>query len=143
MNNTFSLQKMSGTSNLDASLVSRHHKLNQLADFKQLKYENPKLKQSEIASQLGYSSSTLQRYRNVKNLLLLQRIRADTTNKLIKKASYTNFDNNSNGDPDVKRPQMTSKDLAIPETNTKSIEKNRKFLKEKEQILELLMVKML
>ena len=29
-----------------------------------MKYENPKLKQSEIANQLSYSSSTLQRYRN-------------------------------------------------------------------------------
>ena len=29
--------------------------------FMQTKFENPKLKQSEIADQLGYSSSTLQR----------------------------------------------------------------------------------
>ena len=73
-----------------------------MADFKQLKYENPKLKQSERASQLVYSSSTLQRYRNVINLLLLHRIRADTTNKRTKKASNTKFDSNSHHDPDVK-----------------------------------------
>ena len=29
----------------------------------QLKYKNPKMKQSERANHIGYSSSTLQRYR--------------------------------------------------------------------------------
>ena len=34
-----------------------------MADFMRIKYENPKMKQSELANQLGKSSSTLQRYR--------------------------------------------------------------------------------
>ena len=61
MNNTFSLQQIEKTSNLDANLISRQYKLNLMADFMRLKYENPKLKQSEISNRLGYSSSTLQR----------------------------------------------------------------------------------
>ena len=61
MNNTFSLQQIQKTSNLDANLISRHYKLNLLADFIRIKYENPKMKQSEIANQLGLSSSTVQR----------------------------------------------------------------------------------
>ena len=40
-----------------------------MADFMRIKYRTPKLKQSEIANQLGYSSSTLQRYRNDINIL--------------------------------------------------------------------------
>ena len=40
-----------------------------MADFLRVKYENPKLKHFEIANQLGYSSSTLQRYRNDINML--------------------------------------------------------------------------
>ena len=32
-----------------------------MADFMRVKYGNPKMKQSKIANQLGYSSSTLQR----------------------------------------------------------------------------------
>ena len=32
-----------------------------MADFMRIKYENPKLKQSEIANRLSYSSSTLER----------------------------------------------------------------------------------
>ena len=59
MNTTFSLQQISRTSTLDANLISRQNKSNLLAVFMRMKYENPKLKQSEIANQLGYSSSTL------------------------------------------------------------------------------------
>ena len=61
MNNTFSPQQISRTSNLDANIKSRQYKLNLMADFMRMKYENPKLMQSEIANQLGYSSSPLQR----------------------------------------------------------------------------------
>ena len=34
-----------------------------MAKFLQIKIENPEKKQSEIADQLGYSSSTLKRYK--------------------------------------------------------------------------------
>ena len=61
MNNSFSLQQKSRTSNLDANLISRQYKLSLVVDFMRLKYENPKFKQSEKANELGYSSSTLQR----------------------------------------------------------------------------------
>ena len=61
MNNSFSLQQIQRTSNLDANLISRQYKLNLMADFMKVKYENPRMRQSEIANQLGMSSSTLQR----------------------------------------------------------------------------------
>ena len=51
----------------------------------QIKDENPKMKQSEIANQLGKSSSTLQRYRNDINMLSPYRINTNTTNKRIKR----------------------------------------------------------
>ena len=41
MNNSFSLQQKQKTSNLDANLISRQYKLNMMADFMKLKYENP------------------------------------------------------------------------------------------------------
>ena len=66
-----------------------------MADFLRAKYENPKMKKSEIANQLGLSSSTLQRYRNDINMLSPYRIQPNHTNKRIKKAKFTNFDNNS------------------------------------------------
>ena len=41
MNNSFSLQQIQKTSNLDANLISRQNKLNLMADFMKVKYENP------------------------------------------------------------------------------------------------------
>ena len=124
MNNTFSLQQIQKTSNLDANLISRQYKLNLMADFMRLKYENPKLKQSEIANRLGYSSSTLQRYRNDVNMLSLYRINANNIKKRIKKAKNTNSDNISQPNHDDKRPQMTSNDLKGPPSTSKTKNKN-------------------
>ena len=53
MKYTVSLQQISRTSTLDANLISRQYKLNLMAGFMRMKYENPKLKQSEIANQCG------------------------------------------------------------------------------------------
>ena len=53
MNNSFPLQQISKTGNLESNLMSRQYKLNLMADFMRIKYENPKLKQSKIANRLG------------------------------------------------------------------------------------------
>ena len=45
-----------------------------MADFLRMKYENPRMKQSEIANQLSFSTSTLKRYRNDRNILSPDRI---------------------------------------------------------------------
>ena len=80
MNNSFSLQQIRKTSGLDANLISRQYKLNLMADFMRVKYENPKMKQFEIENLIGVSSSTLQRYRNDKNMLSPYRINPNNTN---------------------------------------------------------------
>ena len=46
-----------------------------------VKYENPRMKQSEIANQIGLSTSTLQRYRNDINMLSPYRINPNNNNK--------------------------------------------------------------
>ena len=81
MNNSFSVQQTSKTGNLDSNLMSRQYKLNLIADFQGIKYENSKLKQSEIANQLGYSSSTSHRYRIGIYMLSPYRIQSNNTNK--------------------------------------------------------------
>ena len=53
MNNSFSLQQISRTGNLDPNLISRQYKLDSMSKFMCIKFENPKLKQSELAYQLG------------------------------------------------------------------------------------------
>ena len=111
MNNNFFLQQIQKTSNLDANLISRQYKFNLMADFMRLKYENPKMKQCEIAKQLSLSSSTLQRYKNEINMLSPYRIEPNNTKKRSKRVKKTGFDNNSHNEGDVKRPQMTSEDF--------------------------------
>ena len=74
MSNSLFLQQISTTGNLDFNLIFRQYKLNLMAKFVQINFENPKLKQSEIADPLGYSSSTLQRYRNDIKMILPYRI---------------------------------------------------------------------
>ena len=88
-------------------------------------YSNLKLKQSEIANQLGYLTSTLQRYRSDIKMLSPYRINPNNTNKRTKKPSNTHSENNSRPDSDVKRPQMTSIDLVKAETNTKFKRRNK------------------
>ena len=41
MNNSFSLQQIHKTGNLDFTLISRQYKLNLLAKLMQIKFENP------------------------------------------------------------------------------------------------------
>ena len=60
MNNSFSLQQIQKTSNLDANLISRQYKLNLMTDLMRIKYDIPKMRQSEIANRLSLSSSTIQ-----------------------------------------------------------------------------------
>ena len=122
MNNNFSLQQIQKTSNLDANLISRQYKLNLMAEFLRVKYENPRMKQSEIANQLGMSSSTLQRYRNDINMLSPYRINPNNTKKRSKKAKIDESH-------DLKRPQMTSNDLETSQSNTKSNKKNKNIVK--------------
>ena len=116
MNNNFSLQQIQKTSNLDANLISRQYKLNLMADFMKVKYENPRMRQSEIANQLGMSSSTLQRYRNDINMLSPYRINPNNTKKRSKKVKIEDIG-------DLKRPQMTSNDV---KTTSNETVKNKK-----------------
>ena len=81
MKNSFSLQQIQKTSNLDASLIYRQYKLNLMADFMRLKYENPRMKQSQIANEKDLSTSTLQRYRNDIKMLSPYRTNPNNTNK--------------------------------------------------------------
>ena len=118
MNNSFSLQQIQKTSNLDANLISRQYKLKLMADFMKVKIENPRLKQSEIANQLGMSASTVQRYRNDINMLSPYRISPKNTKKRSKKAKIDDIG-------DHKRPQMTSNDLKTTSDEPVKNKKNK------------------
>ena len=134
MNNTPSLNERNKTANMNPNLLTRHFKLKLMNDFMYIKYQNPKLKQSETANQLNLSSSTLQRYRNDIKMLPPYRIQPNNTNKRTEMTLYTIFDNNSYHEPDVKRPQMTSnkKNKSILKTGSvqENIDLNEHYLDE-------------
>ena len=81
-----------------------------MADIMRVKYENPRMKQSEMANQLGMSSSTLQIYRNDINMLSTYRISPNNVKKRSKKSKIDDIS-------DLKKPQNTSNGL---ETNSKN-----------------------
>ena len=85
-------------------------------DFMNIKYQNPKMTQSEISSQLNMSSSTIKRYRNDINMISPYRNNPKNVKKQQKK---TKIDNNS----DLERSQMIS---IVSETNSKEPVKNKK-----------------
>ena len=79
--NTPSLNETNKTANMDPNLITRHYRLKLMNDFMNIKYQNPKLKQSEIASQINISPSTIQRQRNDINMLSPYRINTNNVKK--------------------------------------------------------------
>ena len=103
MNNTPSLNEINKNSTMNPNMLTKYYKLKLMNDFMNIKYQNPKMTQSEISSQLNKSPSTVQRYRNDINMISPYRINSNNVKKQQKK---TKIDNNG----DLKRPQMTSND---------------------------------
>ena len=66
--NAPSLNDINKIANMDPNLITRYYKIKTMNDFMNAKYQNPKLKQSEIASQLKMSTSSIQRQRNEINM---------------------------------------------------------------------------
>ena len=116
---TPSLNEINKIANMDPNLITKHYKLKLKNDFMNIKYQNPKLKQSEVSSQLNMSPSTIQTYRNDRNMLSQYRI---NPNNVTKRSKKVKIDNNG----DLKRPQMTSNDLKTTsnDNNKKTKTKN-------------------
>ena len=97
-----------------------------MARFLEINGINPKLKQSELAKELGCSSSTLQRYRQ--NLEMLSSYRIPL---------FSNERNQeiSNRKHHFERPQMTSKDFKRPKMILKFNPLKVKTISERVEIL--------
>ena len=63
MNNTPSLKQINKNSTMDPNKLTKYYKLKLMNDFMNIKYQNPKMTQSEISCQLNMSPSTIKRYR--------------------------------------------------------------------------------
>ena len=121
MNNTPSLNEINKKSTMDPNILTKYYNLKLMNDFMNIKYQNPKMTQSEISSQLNMSPSTIQRYRNDINMISPYRINPNNVKKQQKKVK---IDNNG----DLKRPQMTSNDLQTT-SNDKKKTKSKSVLK--------------
>ena len=115
--NTPSLSEINKISNMNPNLITKHYKLKLMNDFMNIKYQNPKMTQSEISNPLGMSSSTLQRYRNDINMISPYRNNPKNVKKQQKKTKI-----NDNGD--LKRPNLTSIDLKTTSNDKKIRSKN-------------------
>ena len=117
MNNTPSLNEINKNSAMDPNMLTKYYKLKLMNDFMNIKYQNPKMTQSEISSQLNMSSSTIKRYRNDINMLSPYRINPNNAKKRQKKVKI-----DDNGE--LKRTQLTSNDLKTTSNDKKTRSKN-------------------
>ena len=117
MNNTPSLNEINKNSAMDPNMLTKYYKLKLMNDFMNIKYQNPKMTQSEISSQLNMSSSTIKRYRNDINMLSPYRNNPNNVKKRSKKAKIDDI-----GEP--KRAQLTSNDLKTTSNDKKTRSKN-------------------
>ena len=81
MNNTPSLNEINKNSSMDPNMLTEYYKLKLMNDFMNIKYQNPKMTQSEISSQLNMSASTIKRYRNDINMFSPYRINSNNVKK--------------------------------------------------------------
>ena len=120
MNNTPSLNEINKNSTMDPNMLTKYYKMKLMNDFMNIKYQNPKMTQSEISSQLNMSPSTIQRYRNDINMISPYRNNPNNVKKRSKKAKIDDIG-------DLKRPQMTSNDVKT--TSNESIKNKKNKLK--------------
>ena len=81
MNNTPSLNEINKNSTVNPNMLTKYYKLKIMNDFMNIKYQNPKMTQSEISSKLNMSPSTTQRYRNDINMISSYRINTNNVKK--------------------------------------------------------------
>ena len=92
MNNTYSLDQIQKTGDLNADLIMRQYQLEKMAKFIGIKSNNPRLKQSEIAKLLELSSSKIPRYRREINILSPYRIPPSSKTNHTRKPKAPNLD---------------------------------------------------
>ena len=68
VNNIFSSERISKTGNLGSDLIFCQYKLDLEATLMEIKSVNPQLNQDQMSKELGFSSSTLRRFRQDINM---------------------------------------------------------------------------
>ena len=68
MNNKFTIDQLSKSETIDPNSINRLYKINTMLDFMEIRSNNRRMTQKEICNQLGFSDSTIKRYRNDINM---------------------------------------------------------------------------
>ena len=68
MNNRFTIDQLSQSETIDPNSINRLYKINKMLDFMEIRSNNPRMTQKQICNQLGFSDSTIKRYRNDINM---------------------------------------------------------------------------
>ena len=74
MNNNISVEQMSRTDILDSNSILRQNNMDLIVRLMEIESVNPKIRQDQIAKELGCSNSTLQGYTQDMNMLSPYRI---------------------------------------------------------------------
>ena len=68
MNIRFTIDQLSKSESIDPNSINRLYKINNMLDFMEIRSNNPRMTQKQICNQLGFSDSTIKRYRNDINM---------------------------------------------------------------------------
>ena len=68
MNNKFTIDQLSKSETIDPNSINRLYKINTMLEFMEIRSNNRRMTQKEICNQLGFSDSTIKRYRNDINM---------------------------------------------------------------------------
>ena len=63
MNNRFTIDQLSKSETIDPNSINRLYKINTMSEFMEIRSNNRRMTQKEICNQLGFSDSTIKRYR--------------------------------------------------------------------------------
>ena len=68
MNNRFTIDQLSKSESIDPNSINRLYKINKMLDFMEIRSNKPRMTQKQICNQLGFSDSTIKRFRNDINM---------------------------------------------------------------------------
>ena len=64
MSNNFTMDQLTKVESIDPNSINRLYKVNLMLNFMEIRSNNPKMTQKQICNQLGFSDSTIKRYRD-------------------------------------------------------------------------------
>ena len=68
MSNNFTIDMATESEKLTSKSILRFYKQKKMLKYIEIKFKEPKLTQKQICTQLGYSDSTIKRYRDDNNM---------------------------------------------------------------------------